>query len=197
MEPNPPCPQLAGLSRAKSLCFTGHRPEKLPQNEMLQGLRQTLQHYILRAVLKGYTSFYTGLADGVDYLAADILFGLRLVKPQIIVIGVQPCADYEEFYYRRGYDMQHLYAMLNQIDRHIILPGSARDPGIFLRRNDFMVEHSAAIIAVCDNGRSGSMYTLNYAKRRGLAYCRIYPRPPENTIPPVQQWPVEMGVART
>ena len=191
MNQKPFYPQLDGLPRSGSLCFAGHRPEKLPQGRVLEGLTATLQYYIFRAVLKGYTTFYTGMADGIDYLAADYLFGLRLVNPQIIVIGIQPCTDYESFFKRRGYSLPHLYAMQRGVDRLVTLPGTSWDSGIFLRRDDFMVDQCSAIIAVCDNGRSGSMHTFCYAKRRNLAYCRIYPVPPGGILPEPEKWPAE------
>ena len=191
MEQNRIHPQLQGLPKARSLCFTGHRPEKLPQGEVLEGLQKTLQYYIFRAVLKGYTCFYTGMADGIDYLASDYLFGLRMVRPQITVIGIQPCRDYESFFRRRGYDIAHLHAMQQNVDRLVELPGLSWDRGIFLRRDDFMVDQCSGIIAVCGDGRSGSMHTLSYAKRQHLAYCRIFPEPSGGTLPEPESWPVE------
>ena len=50
--------------RLHRCCFTGHRPEKLPQGEVLEGLKTTLQYYIFRAVLKGYACFYD-ISQGV------------------------------------------------------------------------------------------------------------------------------------
>ena len=191
MDQNRIYPQLADLPKSRSLCFTGHRPEKLPQGETLRGLKNTLQLYIFRAVLKGYTCFYTGLADGIDYLAADYLFALRMVRPDITVIGIQPCRDYESFFQRRGYDLAHLHTMLRNVDRLVVLPGSSWDRDVFLRRDDFMVDQCSAIIAVCGDGRSGSMHTLCYAKRHDLAYCRIYPSPPAGSLPEPDHWPIE------
>ena len=184
-------PQLADIPWESALCFTGHRPEKLPEGAVLVGLTETLYYYIREAVRFGYRYFFTGLADGVDYIAAEYLFRLRESDPSICVIGVQPCRDYEQFFRYRGYSLNHLHQMQNHVDRLIILPGSARDNGIFLRRNRFMTDHCSCIIAVCDNGRSGSMYTLSYAKKCGLAYCRLFPFPSGGSIPAPQNWQVE------
>ena len=174
-----------------SLCFTGHRPEKLPQGAVLTGLNRTLQLYICRAVELGFTHFLTGMADGVDYLAADHLFRLRMAHPEIRIIGIQPCEDYERFFRWRGYSVPHLRLMQENVDQLIVLPGSAWDRGIFLKRNRYMVDRVSAIIAVCDEGRSGSMQTFRYAQSQGLSYCRIYPEPPPGTIPAPKAWPVD------
>ncbi len=166
-------PLLQNVPRERVLCFTGHRPEKLPDGRTMQVLTETLHHYINISITKGYTHFMTGLADGVDYLAAEYLFMLRRRYPIIQVIGVQPCEDYEEFYARRGYSLPRLQYMLRNVNGLIVLPGSYRSYTAFRTRNYYMVDRSAAIIAVCGKGRSGSMQTLSYAMRQELAYCRI------------------------
>lgn len=166
-------PLLQDIPRERVLCFTGHRPEKLPARRELQILTETLHYYINISVTKGYTHFLTGLADGVDYLAAEYLFTLRQRYPILQVIGVQPCEDYEEFYCSHGYSLPRLEYMLRNVNGLIVLPGSYRSHKAFRERNYYMVDRSAAIIAVCAKGRSGSMQTLGYAMRQGLSYCRI------------------------
>lgn len=183
--------QYPELPIENSLCFTGHRPEKLPQGALLTGLIETLQFYIRHAIQLGYTHYLTGMADGIDYLAAAYLFRLRNEYPSIRVIGIQPCMDYESFFRRRGYSLRHLYEMQQQVDQHIILSGSSWDKGIFLRRNRFMVDHTSGIIAVCGKGRSGSLHTLHYAQQLNQAYCHIFPEPPAGTIPAPEEWPAE------
>lgn len=171
---------------ARSLCFTGHRPERLPRGDQYQLMLDTMHRCIDDAVRKGYTTFYTGLADGIDYLAAEYLFRLRMSHPQLRIIGVQPCEDYYDFYCRRGYDTGHLDLMTAIADRIIILPGRSYDSQCFLRRNCYMVDHSAAIIAVCaENGRSGSMQAFRYAVKKDLALCRVCLEdlPPSDVLP--------------
>lgn len=174
-----------------SLCFTGHRPEKLPQGAVLTGLNRTLQFYIRRAFQLGYTHYLTGMADGIDYLAADYLFRLRMAHPEIHIVGIQPCEDYERFFRWRGYSIPHLRLMQENVDQLIVLPGSAWDKGIFLKRNRFMADQTSGIIAVCEEGRSGSMQTFRYAQELGQCYCRIFPVPPPGVIPAPDAWPVE------
>lgn len=184
-------PQLDNLSPVSSLCFTGHRPERLPGGAALLGLKETLHYYIRCAIDHGYTTYFTGLADGVDYLAMDYLFCLREIHPEILVIGMQPCQDYDSFYRRRGYNLSHLEEMRRNADRVIVLPGFSHDKGIFLQRNRVMVDQCTGMIAVCDDGRSGSMSAFTYARSKGLAYCRIFPTPPQGTVPPPQEWRIE------
>jgi uncharacterized phage-like protein YoqJ len=185
--PAPDQPDLAEWEH--SLCFTGHRPEKLPEGEALEALLGALEHAIESAVDLGFDRFYTGLADGIDYYAARYLFGLRSTRP-LRVIGVQPCADFHEVYRYFGHDTNRLEEMLGQADEVIVLPGNRFDKDVYRARNYYMVEHSSALIAVCDNSRSGSMQTLRYAKQLGLAYCRLFPSS-EAPFPAPQDWPAE------
>ncbi len=187
MQANPVHPQLVQVPRERALCFTGHRPEKLPQGRALAHLLHMLHLCIEIAVKKGYTHFYTGLADGIDYYAAEHLFALRNTDPAIAVIGVQPCTDYQVFFRSRGYSTPRLEYMLANVDAIVRMPGSYRDYGIFGARNRYMVDHSAAIIAVCGNGRSGSMQTYNYAAKQQLARCRICLEHPHQPV----GWEVE------
>ncbi len=166
-------PILQDVPKQRVLFFTGHRPEKLPRGERLAQLTAMLHEHIDIAVLLGYTHFYTGLADGIDYFAAEYLFQLRQRDSAVTVIGVQPCQDYREFFRRRGYSMPRLEYMLANVDALVTLPGSYRDARVFLHRNSYMADRSAAVIAVCGDGRSGSMHAFRYAQRRHLSYCRI------------------------
>lgn len=177
---------------ASSLCFTGHRPEKLPTGAALDALLRTLYFHINNAVKIGFTHFYTGLADGIDYYAADYLFRLREQNPSLTVIGIQPCSDYREFFQHSGYSLQHLDEMLDGIDKLIVLPGTRSEKGIFLKRNRYMVDHCSGIIAVCTNGRSGSMQTYRYAVKNGLAYCHISPTVPGPPFPKPDAWQTEL-----
>lgn len=184
---------LQDIPRRSALCFTGHRPAKLPSGAKLEALTEVLRFYIDYAIDLGYTLFFTGMADGIDYYAAAYLFERRKVWPELNIIGVQPCTDFSDMF--RGYDMnpEHLRCMRENVDILIELPGSFRtDRGVFRRRNYFMADHSGAVIAVCDkNSRSGSMQTLRYAQKSGLSGVRIEPEPdrPLPLLP--ERWPVE------
>ena len=59
------------MSREKTVCFTGHRSEKLPKGEALEKLRQRLENEIERALQDGYDTFLFGGAYGFDLMAAE------------------------------------------------------------------------------------------------------------------------------
>ena len=66
--------------REKTVCFTGHRPEKLPgygetENASLNVIRSMLYYQIYQSAEEGYKYFISGLARGVDLWADDYKSG--------------------------------------------------------------------------------------------------------------------------
>ena len=190
-------PALQSTNKEQTLCFTGHRPDKLPEGKRLAGLIQTLYYYIDSVLERGYVCFLDGMADGIDYLAAEYLFRKKAEFPDIRIIGVQPCRNYEDFFRDRQYSMTHLNFMKAHFDALICLEGEyhrysgRKNDMLFLARNHFLVDHSSAVIAVCSMERSGSFQTVSYAKQKNLSICRIEANPQLFYSPKPEQWPVE------
>ena len=61
------------IVREKTVCFTGHRTEKLPQGDGLVLLRKRLANEIERALQDGYDTFLFGGAYGFDLMAAEVI----------------------------------------------------------------------------------------------------------------------------
>ena len=67
--------------REKTVCFSGHRPEKLPaqdgdESQLLMMIKSLLYYQIRRSAEEGYTRFITGLARGVDLWAAGYVLAV-------------------------------------------------------------------------------------------------------------------------
>ena len=58
-------------SLSQSVCFTGHRSKKLVQSE--EEVKHLLTTAIDDAIAVGYTDFFTGMAEGADIWAAEIV----------------------------------------------------------------------------------------------------------------------------
>ena len=100
------------IVREKTVCFTGHRTEKLPQGDGLVLLRKRLANEIERALQDGYDTFLFGGAYGFDLMAAEEVLKkktlIELQNPrQIRLIAVIPfeeqaarfsVADHELYY---------------------------------------------------------------------------------------------------
>ncbi len=148
-----------------AVCFSGHRPEKLPTGTPLRMLQSLLFHEIEAAIKDGATTFYTGMARGVDLWAADMVLYFRQQYPSVKLICVLPFSD--RIHSVRGAERFHVNSILESADRVV----SLREHycrGCYQERNAYMVAHSRRIIALVADGRSGTGQTVQMAKRAGL-----------------------------
>ena len=160
-----PCESEMRLHRC---CFTGHRPEKLHRSE--KAIRADLEYEIRKAISDGFTVFITGMARGVDLDAGEIVLQLRTEGFPIRLICASPYQGFERSWsseWQRRYN-----SVLNQADLvRYICPGYNR--GCFQKRNEWMVDHSARIIAVFNGQPSGTKNTIDYAHRQGVPVIQI------------------------
>lgn len=106
------------------------------------------------------------MARGVDLWAAEIVLALRDEGAAIRLICASPYKGFEERWNR---EWQERYGkVIERADLvRFICPGYSRD--CFQRRNEWMVNHSARVIAVYNGGPGGTRNTVEYAKRCGVA----------------------------
>ena len=154
--------------RLHRCCFTGHRPEKLHRSE--KTIRAALEHEIRKAITDGFTVFITGMARGVDLDAGEIVLQLRTEGFPIRLICAIPYPGFERSW---SSDCQHRYnAVTKDADLvRYICPGYNR--GCFQKRNEWMVDHSARVIAVFNGQPSGTKNTIDYAHRQGVPVIQI------------------------
>ena len=149
--------------RMHRCCFTGHRPEKLnaPQKVVCEALEQEIR----RAIADGLTVFISGMARGVDIWAAEIVLRLRDSGMPIRLICASPYQGFEQGW---STDWQKRYnAILATADLvRFICPGYSRS--CFQIRNEWMVNHSARVIAVYNGEKGGTRNTLEYAKKMSV-----------------------------
>ena len=149
--------------RKHRCCFTGHRPEKLtvPENR-LAGL---LKAEIKRAIDSGHTTFITGMAKGVDLVAAEIVLRLRERDPWLKLICALPYPGFGQHW--GGGWTERFRRVLAQADlEQTICPSFSY--GTYQARNEWMVRHSALVIAVFNGEPGGTKNTLDFAKRNGV-----------------------------
>ena len=73
------------FNKETTLCFTGHRSQKLPwkfneQDPRCLQMKSTLYKELECAIDDGYTTFITGMALGFDMIAAELLLELKKKK---------------------------------------------------------------------------------------------------------------------
>ena len=141
-------------------CFTGHRPERLgmPELEAIWGLKKEIR----TAVADEFQTFISGMARGVDLWAAEIVLALRDEGAAVRLICASPYRGFESRWSR---EWQERYCrVMERADLvRFICPEYSLD--CFQRRNEWMVDHSARIIAVYNGQPSGTRNTIEYAKR--------------------------------
>ena len=146
--------------RLHRCCFTGHRPEKLDHSESV--VKEALENEILKAISDGLNVFITGMARGLDIWAAEIVLRLRSEGQPIRLICASPYNGFEKNW---NSDWQDRYnAILREADLvRYITPGYSR--ACFQERNEWMVNHSARVIAAYNGRAGGTRNTIDYANK--------------------------------
>lgn len=179
-------PENAELRPQRTICITGHREKAIlpykddPENIHMTraAVRLMLYRYIDMAIEKGYTDFFSGLADGTDLWAAEYVLLKKQNNKDIRLIGAMPFLKHSRFFHK---DMRSLLCdveknadclILLNSDPSVVYGKNGRhgtDADLYKVRNYYMADNSAAVLAFFDerNPRSGTAQTVNYALRQG------------------------------
>lgn len=152
-------------------CFTGPRPEGIPFDIKLSDvnrgiLSSSIYLEIYEAYNRGYRTFVTGMADGIDILAGEAVEKFRDVCMNVRLVAVLP---YRE---RSGHFDDHFssfrFTNLLHSANEVICLSDEYYRGCFYARNRFMVDRSSLLIAAVANREGGTAYTLDYAELKGI-----------------------------
>lgn len=144
-------------------CFTGHRPEKLTRKE--PEILALLEVEIEQSVADGFTTFITGMAQGVDIWAGEIVLRLRPRHPSLQLIAALPypgCAR------RWPAAWKKRFAHIAENAGQAVFISPRYSPGVYRRRDQWMVDHAQRVIAVYDGAPGGTEDTIAYAHKRGV-----------------------------
>lgn len=165
------------MERERTCCFTGHRPEKLPwgsdeSDPRCLALKAWLRDAVDTAYESGIRHFICGMARGGDFYFAEAVLALRGQHPEVTLEAAIPCASQS-----RGWsagDRQRWRELVARCDLETLIQ-EHYDSGCMLRRNRYMVDHSALVIAVYDGSNGGTRRTLEYAIRQKVPFVDISP----------------------
>ncbi|MGD1413398.1 SLOG family protein [Bacillus stercoris] len=177
--------------RKKTVCFTGHRPNKLGgydmKNPTMLKLKDKLLEVIEELIIKEEKSrFITGGALGTDQAACWCVHILKKKFPHIKNIIATPFKEQDKvwsadqkMWYKRMLDVADEIVNVEELDKYKVSedkPGEF-SPAKMQKRNEYMIDHSEAIVAVYDGTKSGTRNCLNYAKRTYLGHqlWRLHP----------------------
>ncbi len=162
------------MTRDNTCCFTGHR--NIPDNIQFK-ITNFIEQKIFEFYKKGYRYFMCGGAYGFDMLAEETIIKAIRNKCDIHLILAIPCRNQTEKW-------DFLPNSSNLLRRYLAIKGFAdtiyyiRDfyvDGCMRERNQFMIDHSSACIAYCDETRrGGSMQTIGMARKAEITICNIF-----------------------
>lgn len=157
------------LRRETTACFTGHRPQKLPDggsrnSTATRVIKSMLYACVSEAVNDGYDTFITGMQRGIDLWAGEIVLSL-MAGSNLRLICAMPYEGFgKEF---TGVDKWTFERILEAASAKVTLcPRYTKD--CMALRNKFMVDNSSRLIAVADDLKSGTGQTLRYARSSNL-----------------------------
>lgn len=158
------------MEREKTCCFTGHRPGKLPWGEdetdpRCVALKAELKRAVERAYDRGFRHFICGMAQGCDFYFCEAAQALRDERPGVTVEAAIPCEEQASRWSER--DRERYFGLISLCDFETMVQHHY-DRGCMLRRNRYMVDRSALLIAAYDGSLGGTMYTLTYAMKKGV-----------------------------
>jgi uncharacterized phage-like protein YoqJ len=161
-----------------SCCFSGHRASKMPYSDIStkhKHLEDLLTQVIDDCILKGVVDFYVGGQNGIDTLAGLLVLWIKdLTRANINLHLVLPYKDFDATFtplQRDDFEWIKKYAASVKYIHDNYTKSCFRD------RNQYMIDKSDYLIAVCKKGhaRSGTRMTINMAKKRGIEVIWIDP----------------------
>lgn len=149
--------------RLRRCCFTGHRPDKLQRAE--SEICADLEVQIRNTFNDGFNVFITGMACGVDIWAGEIVLRLRDEGLPIKLICASPFEGFESRWQRQWQDRYNRILEQADLVRYV---SASYHRGCYQVRNEWMVNHSARVIAVYDGTPGGTRNTITYSQKIGV-----------------------------
>ena len=168
------------MDHEKTCCFTGHRPDKLPWGEdesdpRCLRLKRAIAQAVEDAYVSGCRRFITGMARGGDLYFAEAVLALREARGDVSLEAAVPCPTQADGWPEE--DRARWRRLLEACDLEPWVQDH-NTPGCLLRRNRYLGDHRALVIAVYDGAGGGTRRTLEYALRQGVPFVDIRPDAP-------------------
>lgn len=164
--------------KEKTCAFTGDRPQKFlfglnEEDARCTALKEELRKQIINLVEnENVTHFISGMALGVDLMAAEIVLDLKVSYPGITLESAIPCETQAVKW--TVSQRERYYDIASQCDKETMLQNHySRD--CLDKRNRYMVDHANFILAVWNGKPSGTGRTVTYAREKQRAVIVIDP----------------------
>lgn len=166
------------MNLAQCCSFTGHRPHKLPwgydeSDARCVAVKGALAGQIAALASIGVTDFFSGMADGVDVWAAQIVLKLRESNSEIKLHCIIPHPGQESRWNRAA---QERYRAILALADDVQTLSQRYYSGCLQERNKYLIHSAAYLLAVYDeSGEGGTACTVNYARQQGRRVVIINP----------------------
>ena len=154
---------------ARTCCFTGPRPKNYPwenDKECESKIAEKLNIAVQEAIKRGYRHFISGMAAGIDLLAAKIVLQLRGDMPEM-EITLEVAIPFPSQSKRWKEETKREYeSILLQCDKvHCVCDAFSLEA--YKKRDKYMVDNSSLLIAVEGKPNGGTARTIMYARELG------------------------------
>lgn len=161
-----------------SCCFTGHRPKNLPWGYDEFGIRYALfrrkmKKAIEKSIADGFTNFISGMALGVDMIAAELVIELKSKYPNITLECAIPCI--EQCSKWPDASIMRYQNICNLADKVTTVSNTLYFNGCMAKRNKYMIDNSSRLIAVYNGSSGGTQQTIKMAEIAKLSIIIIKP----------------------
>lgn len=165
------------VKRNKTLCFSGHRTEKLPKNnKKFANLIVRLNLEIEKAISEGYDTFLFGACYGFDLICAEeVLMRKQIIRytdpvSSIKLIAVVPFEDQAARW--NEHDRNKYFRILSKCNEVITLNKHYKS-GCYHERNRYMVDNSSKLICYYNGSTGGTGYTAEYAEKQSIKIVNL------------------------
>lgn len=176
--------RIKEIDPVKTMCFTGHRPDKLGGYDKRTPLKMEIQRQMLNHIMNaydvGYRNFISGMALGTDTYGAILVLGLQKQYPEMNLITAIPFEGQERMWKEKD---QKLFRYIRHFsDKDVIVCDGGYHVSKMQTRNKWMVDNSGAVLAVWDGSKGGTANCVRYAKSQHKILWRINPEHIKNKI---------------
>lgn len=141
------------LKEPKSCAFTGHR--FLDKDFSVNSLKKQVK----RLIERGVETFYCGMAQGFDLIAAEVVLHYKKKYKNVQLHACIPCANQEKYYLAE--DKKRYFHIIKKADEITVLSERYKK-GCMLARDRFMADKADVLLAYCKKSTGGTAYTVNY-----------------------------------
>ena len=160
---------------SRTCCFTGPRPKNYPwgnDKKCEAKIEEKLKIAVQEAIERGYRHFISGMAAGIDLLAAKIVLQLRDSMPEM-EITLEAAIPFPSQSKRWKEETKGEYnSLLLRCDKvHCI--ADSFSIAAYRKRDEYIVGRSSLLIAVEGKPNGGTARTIAYAQELGRTIERI------------------------